>query len=80
MMEELSLDGAKGEVVLVSDGINIPNNRGGQACYKADEDVMIRWDKNKKINESVSELPQRLLRSKWNPTANHIYGYWSFGG
>ena len=39
---------------------------------------MIRWEKNKEINETVSELPQRLLRSKWNPMATHGHGSWSF--
>ena len=54
----------QGEVILVSDVANIPKKYGQQACYKASEAVVIHWDKNKEINELVSELPQRLLRSK----------------
>ena len=65
-------------VILVLDGTNILNNHVVQACYKCAEDVIIRWDKNKEINESVSELPQCLLRSKCDPMENHIHGFWRF--
>ena len=39
---------------------------------------MIHWDKNKERNDSVSELPQRLLRSKCNPVATHSRSSWIF--
>ena len=68
----------QGVVMLVSGRTNIPKNQGGQACYKAGESVMICWDKNKERNEAVSELPQHLLRSKWNHMATHSHGYWRF--
>ena len=68
----------QGRLILVSDGTNIPNNQGGQACYKAVEAVMIRWGGNKERNEAVSELPQRLLRKKCNTMTTHSYGSWSF--
>ena len=32
---------SKGEVILISDGTNIPNNQGKQACYRAGKAVMI---------------------------------------
>ena len=54
----------QGEVILVPYGTNIPNKQGRQACYKAGKNVMIHWGGNKEINEAVSELPQRLIRSK----------------
>ena len=68
---------SQGEVILVLDGTNIPNNQGWKACYKAEEAVMIRLEKNKEINEAVSELPQRLIRLKWNHMVTHGHGYWS---
>ena len=69
---------SQGEVILVSYGTNIPKNQGRQACYKAGEAVMIPWDKNEEINEAVSELPQHLLRQKWNPMVTHSHGFWIF--
>ena len=51
----------KGEVILLSDETNIPNNQGVKACYKYSEAVMTHL-KKKERNEVVSELPQHLLR------------------
>ena len=41
---------SQGEVILLSDGTNIPKKQCRQACFKADEDVMIRRDKNRERN------------------------------
>ena len=68
----------QGEVILVSDWTKITKKQGRQACYKASEAVMICWGGNKGRNEAVSEFPQRLIRSKWNPMATHIHRYWCF--
>ena len=69
---------SQGGVMLVSDGTNIPKKQGRKACYKAGKDVMIRWGKNKERNKAVSELPQSLLRSKWNPMATHGHDFCRF--
>ena len=66
------------EVILLSDRTTITKKQGRQACYKADEASVILCDKNKERNEAVSELSQRLLRSKWNPMATYSYGTWRF--
>ena len=52
--------------------------RGGNISIRAGEDFMIRQDKNKERNEAVSELPQRLFRSKWNSMETHSHGSWRF--
>ena len=57
---------------------NIPKKQVLKECYKDEETLIIRWDKNKEINEAVNELSQHLIRSKWNPMATHSHGSWSF--
>ena len=39
---------------------------------------MIRWDKNKEINEADGELSKRLLRKKWNHMETYSHASWSF--
>ena len=47
-------------------------------CYKEGEAVVIHLGKNKERNEAVSDFPQHMLRSKWNPMATHSHSSWSF--
>ena len=56
-----------GEVILVSDGTNIPIPGRDRAKYKRGEAVMMRWDADKWRGEKSTESAARLLPSMWNP-------------
>eukprot|EP00966_Prymnesium_polylepis_P257616 5951337-Prymnesium_polylepis.2 len=68
---------SQGEVILVSDGKNIPCPPPARtAMFKANEAVIIRWDANKQRKEVVTESAYRLLPSWWNPRGAHFEGAW----
>lgn len=65
-----------GEVVLVSDGSNIPIPGKPRAKYKAGAAVMIHWDEPQ--GESWKDSAVELLPSQWNPKGIQLAGGWRF--
>ena len=69
----------QGEVVLVSDGCNMPKPPPARSAkFKAGEAVMVLWDACKVRKEDASRSEQRLLPSMWNPKGVHRAGAWRF--
>ena len=68
----------QGEVLFVSNGINIVKPGKFRACFKEGEEVMLKWDPIVDRNKASCTCPQRILPSKWNPQQTHSEGSWRF--